>query len=82
MRCGEEKWWLTMAWSTCQPVTRCGSTTEPIFAICLESLNTRISGDGAVAAVVVVAVAVAVAEEIEPASEADFQDRLRESGGW
>lgn len=79
MRCGEEKWWLTMAWSTCQPVTRCGSTTEPIFAICLEFLNTRISGDGAVAAVVIVAVA--VTEEIEPASEADFQDRLRESGG-
>lgn len=79
MRCGEEKWWLTMAWSTCQPVTRCGSTTEPIFAICLEFLNTRISGDGAVAAVVIAAVA--VAEEIEPASEADFQDRLRESGG-
>ena len=78
MRCGEEKWWLTMAWSTCQPVTRCGSTTEPMFAICLESLNTRISSDGAVAAVVVVAVA--VAEEIE-ASEADFQDRLGESGG-
>ena len=68
-----------MAWSTCQPVTRCGSTTEPIFAICLEFLNTRISGDGAVAAVVIAAVA--VAEEIEPASEADFQDRLRESGG-
>jgi hypothetical protein len=68
-----------MAWSTCQPVTRCGSTTEPIFAICLESLNTRISADGAVAAVVVVVVA--VAEEIE-ASEADFQGRLRESGGW
>ena len=69
-----------MAWSTCQPVTRCGSTTEPIFAICLESLNTRISGDGIGAAVVVVAVAVAVAEEIE-ASEADFQDTLGESGG-
>ena len=64
-------------------MTRCGSTTEPIFAICLEFLNTRISGDGAVAAVVIVAVA--VTEEIEPASEADFQGkqwRFRESGGW
>jgi hypothetical protein len=58
-----------MAWSTCQPVTRCGSTTEPIFTICLESLNTRISGDGAVAVVV----AVAVAEEIEPARRQTFK---------
>lgn len=25
-----------MAWSTCQPVTRCGSTTEPILCVCVQ----------------------------------------------
>ena len=65
-----------MAWSTCQPVTRCGSTTEPIFAICLESLDTGVAGDG------VVAVVVAVAKEIEPPVRQTFKVDSRESGGW
>ena len=48
---------------------------NPYLRYALSLLNLRISGDGAVVAVVAVAVAVAVVEEIEPASEADFQGR-------
>ena len=46
---------------------------NPYLRYALSLLTLRISGDGAVVAVV--AVAVAVVEEVEPASEADFQGR-------